>query len=33
MQEPNETKVNIISIHSEYIDALNIEDKLKALMV
>jgi CTP synthase len=27
----NETKVNIISIHSEYIDASNIEDKLKDL--
>jgi CTP synthase len=26
----NETKVNIISIHSEYIDALNVE-KIKSL--
>jgi CTP synthase len=31
MQDSNETKVNIISIHSEYIDASNIEDKLKDL--
>ena len=27
----NETKVNVISIHSEYIDATNVEEKLKDL--
>jgi hypothetical protein len=32
MQELQMSK-EIISIHSEYIDALNVEEKLKALMV